>query len=70
METKTELMTLKRKELETRSEMDAVLRSTAQEITRHIQASLPQGIRRKRMEADEIEEKYRNTSEQTYTNIK
>ena len=69
-ETKTEMINLKRKELERRAEMDEIVRDTREAIVRHIQGSMPQGIRRLRMEVDKVEGEYRNQSESTYTNIK
>ena len=69
-EAKTEMINLKRRELERRAEMDMIVRETREEIVRQIQASMPQGIRRLRMEVDRVEGEYRNKSESTYTNIK
>ena len=69
-ETKSELMLLKRRELESKAEMDKIMKSTAEEITRQIQAAMPTGIRGQRMEADKVEAEYRHISEQTYSNIK
>ncbi|XP_063694206.1 uncharacterized protein LOC134825935 isoform X3 [Bolinopsis microptera] len=69
-ETKSELMLLKRRELESKAEMDEIIKSTAEEITRQIQAAMPKGIRGQRMEADKVEAEYRQISEETYSNIK
>ncbi|KAL5261587.1 hypothetical protein ACHWQZ_G007327 [Mnemiopsis leidyi] len=69
-DTKSELMLLKRRELESRAEMDAMVRTTAEEITRHIEAAMPKGIRGERIEADKVEADYRQISEETYANIK
>ena len=69
-DTKSELMLLKRRELESRAEMDAMVRTTAEEITRHIEAAMPRGIRGERIEADKVEADYRQISEETYANIK
>ena len=63
-------MLLKRRELESKAEMDKIMKSTAEEITRQIQAAMPTGIRGQRMEADKVEAEYRHISEQTYSNIK
>lgn len=69
-DTKSELLLLKRREQESKSEMDQILRITAEEITRHIEAALPKGVRGQRMEADKVEAEYKTLAEETYANIK
>ena len=69
-DTRSELQLLKRRELESKAEMEEIVRTTAEEITRQIEAAMPQGIRGQRMEADKVEAEYRQISEETYSNIK
>jgi len=69
-DTKSELLLLKRRELESKAEMDEMVKTTAEEITRHIEAAMPQGIRGQRTDADKVEAEYRQISEETYSNIK
>ena len=64
-DTKSELLLLKRRELESKAEMDEMVRTTAEAITRQIEAAMPHGIRGQRMEADKVEAEYRQISEET-----
>ena len=69
-ETRAELLNLRRREQSHQTEMVRVMRETAVSIARHIEAAMPTGIRKQRIEADGVETSYRETSDATYTNIK
>ena len=58
-----------RAELLNQAEMARVMRETAVSIEHHIEAAMPTGLRKQRIEADAAETCYRQTSDATYTKI-